>query len=127
VPIPTEVKRLSSPSPSERSLRGRYLALKRWSRPGAREEQAVKIRAARLAHHENLVDPDGVLDLAERRKLADNSLKAEMAGLALKSAKARRARADAAIRRHFSGGNFRQHAADLPGESNDDSADEAAT
>jgi hypothetical protein len=45
-----------------------------------------------LRRHETLVDPDGSLDPAERRQLAENSLKAEMAGLALASAKARRVR-----------------------------------
>jgi uncharacterized membrane protein len=62
----------------------------RWSRPGARAAHADKIRRARLAHHEQLVDPDGTLDPAERTQLAENSLKAEMARLALKSAQARR-------------------------------------
>jgi uncharacterized membrane protein len=61
----------------------------RWSKPGERKRHGDKISAARLAHHETVVDPDGVLDPAERRTLAENSLRAEMAGLALASAKAR--------------------------------------
>ena len=64
----------------------------RWSRPRERERHGGKISAAKLRRHEALVDPDGSLDPAERRKLAENSLRAEMAGLALASAKARRAR-----------------------------------
>jgi hypothetical protein len=62
------------------------------TRPHASSRRAAKVSAAKLRRHEALVDPDGRLDPAERRKLAENSLKAEMAGLALASAKARQAR-----------------------------------
>lgn len=82
----------SSLTPSEKSLRGRKAAAARWSRPGAREAHAAKIRERRLQHHENLVDPDGALDALERRRLARQSLQSEMLGLALKSSKVRRAR-----------------------------------
>lgn len=81
---------LHSLTPTERSLRSRKAAAARWARPGARQAQAEKIRATRLAHHERLVDPALELDPVERRRLARQSLKAEMLGLALKSAKARR-------------------------------------
>jgi hypothetical protein len=64
----------------------------RWSRPGERQRHGDKIADSKLRRHEALVDPDGTLDPAERRKLAENSLKAEMAALALKAAKARAAR-----------------------------------
>jgi hypothetical protein len=47
------------------------------------------IAEARLARHEQLVDPDGTLNPAERRQLAENSLRAEMARLALRSSRAR--------------------------------------
>jgi hypothetical protein len=67
-------------------------AHKRWARPGERRRHGDKIAASKLRRHETLVDPDGSLDPAERRQLAENSLKAEMAGLALASAKARRVR-----------------------------------
>jgi hypothetical protein len=60
--------------------------------PGAREAHGAKISASKLARHEQLVDPDGVLDPDERRTLARNSLAAEMARLAFRGAKARRAR-----------------------------------
>ena len=73
-------------------LRAKRAANTRWARPGERERHGDKISAAKLARHERLVDPDGRLDPVERCKLAKNSLKAEMAGLALASAKARRAR-----------------------------------
>jgi hypothetical protein len=79
-------------TPEERRLRARAAAHARWSRPGARERQRESIRAARLRHHERLVDPEGVLDEVERVLLAEHSLRAEMMGLALRSAKARRQR-----------------------------------
>jgi hypothetical protein len=63
-----------------------------WSQPGERQRHGAKISAAKLRRHEALVDPDGRLDPAERRQLAENCLRAEMAGLALKAAKARQAR-----------------------------------
>jgi hypothetical protein len=64
----------------------------RWSRPGAREAQSAKIREARLRSYEDKVDPERALDRAERRTLAENAIRADMARLALASAKARRAR-----------------------------------
>lgn len=76
-------------TPEQRSLRGQKAAHTRWSRSGAREQQARVISEARLARHEQLVDPDGVLDPVERRQCAENSLRAEMAGLALRASKAR--------------------------------------
>jgi hypothetical protein len=63
----------------------------RWGRPGERRRHGDKIAESKLRRHEALVDPDGTVDPAERRKLAQNSLNAEMAGLALASAKARKA------------------------------------
>jgi uncharacterized membrane protein len=77
-------------TPEQRSLRAQVAAHSRWSKPGAREHQAHVIAEARLARHEQLVDPDGTLDPAERRKLAENSLRAEMARLALRSSRARK-------------------------------------
>jgi uncharacterized membrane protein len=62
----------------------------RWSRPGARAEQSIKIREARIRLYEQRVDPGGTLDPAERARLADNALRADMARLNLKSLKARK-------------------------------------
>jgi hypothetical protein len=62
----------------------------RWSKPEARSRQADAISEARIRVHEDRVDPDRTLPPQQRRKLAENSLRAEMAGLALKAAKARR-------------------------------------
>jgi hypothetical protein len=78
-------------APHERRLRAQTAAHTRWSEPGARQRQSVAISESRLRQHETLVDPDGVLDPAERRKLARNSLRAEMARLALRSSRARKA------------------------------------
>ena len=80
----------TSLTPEQRSLRAQVAAHSRWSKPGARERQAHVISEARLALHEQLVDPDGALDPAERRQLAENSLRAEMARLALRSSRARK-------------------------------------
>jgi hypothetical protein len=77
-------------TPEQRSLRAQVAARSRWSRPGAREAQSRVISEARLARHERLVDPDGSLDPVERRKCAENSLRAEMARLAFRASKARR-------------------------------------
>jgi hypothetical protein len=65
----------------------------RWSRPGARERQSATQSEARRRLYESRVDPDGILDPAERARLADNALRADMARLALASVKARRHRA----------------------------------
>lgn len=65
-------------------------ANKRWSRPGARAAQSVKLREARLRFYEDKVDPDRTLDPTERARCAENALKADMAALSLASAKARR-------------------------------------
>jgi uncharacterized membrane protein len=72
-------------------LRAVRAANARWSRHGARQRQSETISEARIRRHEDLVDPERELDPKERRQLAENSLQAEMAGLSLKAAKARRA------------------------------------
>ena len=78
--------------PAERRLRAQVAANTRWATPGAREAQSAKISESKLRRHEHLVDPAERLDPAERRKLAENSLRAEMARLALRLSKIRRAR-----------------------------------
>jgi hypothetical protein len=103
-------------TPDERRLRAQTAANDRWSRPGARQRQSEKISASKLARHEKLVDPAGraqeLRDAAATRRLtsperaelaeivarAENSLRAEMARLALKSSKARRGRGRAQAR-----------------------------
>ncbi len=78
---------------AERTLRAQKAANARWSRPGARQRQSRVIRDSRLRYYELQVDPDGQLDPAERARLAQNALNADMAGLALKASRARRAAA----------------------------------
>lgn len=76
-------------SPSERSLRARKAALTRWSRTSTADASA---QASQRIHDRflSLVDPDGTLDEAERTRRADQAKRAHFAGLALKSAQARR-------------------------------------
>lgn len=77
-------------SPEQRTLRARLAAAERWSKPGARADQAAKARQGRLAHYERLVDPDGVMDPAERRACAKSAADAQLARARL--AKTRQAR-----------------------------------
>ena len=82
-------------TPEERALRSRIAAHKSWANttdPSARTKPA---RDAMLARFEAEVDPDGTLAPNERRRRAEHARKAYMQGLALKSAKARRLRAQA--------------------------------
>jgi len=112
-PTPAQQMPLPDLTPSERSLRAQKAADARWAKPGARQRQAEAITAAGLARHERIVDPDGRADelraasatrrltTPERHELNDivartqNSLRAELAGRALKASKAsRKAAAD---------------------------------
>lgn len=79
-------------TPDERRLRAQAAANTRWSKAGAREAHSEKIRQTRVDLYERQVDPDGTLEPAMRRQLAENALRADMARLALASSKARRAR-----------------------------------
>jgi hypothetical protein len=81
-------------TPDERRLRAQVAANARWAKPGARQRQAEAITGSKLAYFERQIDPDCKLDPVERRRCAENALRAEMAGLALRSAKARRQRRD---------------------------------
>jgi hypothetical protein len=75
-------------SPELRSQRGRIAALVRWSQ----EDPQSGTQAARDGFHQRFldaVDPDGTLPPAERERRAQAALKAHMAQLAFKSAKAR--------------------------------------
>lgn len=83
---------MSSLTPSERSMRASIAALSRWANTDSKEASEAA-RRRQLDRFEREVDPDGILDPAERTKRADRSRRAYMQRLALKSAKARRARA----------------------------------
>lgn len=74
-------------------LRAKIAAHVRWAHEPNR---AAATRAARQAfadRFEREVDPDGVLDPAERARRADSARKAYFTRLALKSAQSRRASA----------------------------------
>jgi hypothetical protein len=95
-------------TPAERSLRAQTAANARWAKPGARTRQSRTISATKLAQHERLVDPAGrakaLRDASATRRLtgperaelneivacSENSLRAEMAAIALKASKVRR-------------------------------------
>lgn len=81
-------------SATEKSLRGIHAAKTRFSRPGAAAEQGRKVTAAQLAKFESEVDPEGVLDPDERRRLAERRRSAHFADLARRSLKARRLKAE---------------------------------
>lgn len=83
-----------SMDPHERSLQNRRAALIQHSRiadPSAATAPAREAARRRLVEKfENEVDPDRVLDPAERERRASYARKAYFAGLALKSAQTRR-------------------------------------
>lgn len=74
-------------TPSERTLRARTAAHRLHAAGGTNTEPA---RRAFLERFEREVDPDGLLDPEERARRAEHARKAYFAGLALKSARARR-------------------------------------
>jgi hypothetical protein len=79
-------------TPAERSLRAKMGAHASWANTTDRSARTAPGRRAAADRWERQVDPDGTLDPAERARRADHARKAYMAGLALKSAKARRKR-----------------------------------
>jgi hypothetical protein len=72
-------------------MRGRAGAFAQQSKHDTRETTA-NARAAFLGRFERAVDPDGILEPAERARRADAARKAHMTLLALQSAKKRRLR-----------------------------------
>jgi hypothetical protein len=86
-------------TPQERRARAQKAANTRWSKPGERERQADAASAAIRRRAEQQVDPDGVLDPAERAKLVASALRAQAADLQL----ARLRKLKAAKSRHNSG------------------------
>lgn len=79
-------------TPAQRSLRARLAAHAMHARNDRRAVTA-NARRAFVERFERQVDADGVLPVAERQRRAEHALRAHMAGLALRSARARRARA----------------------------------
>lgn len=82
-------------SQSERSLAASIAANEGWARCPDRSARTSPARAALMAKFETLVDPNGELAPVERAKRAENARRAHFQRLALKSAKARRSRAQA--------------------------------
>lgn len=83
-------------TPKQKSLRGRIAAHSSWAQTENRSARTAPARAALLDKFDKQVDPDGTLLPAERAKRAENARRAYFAGLAFKSAKARRARSGGA-------------------------------
>ncbi|MCT7369619.1 hypothetical protein [Mycolicibacterium llatzerense] len=83
-------------TPAERRMRSQLGAHAQWARCNDRSARTASARAAFNKRFENQVDPDGVLDPAERARRATHARQAHMLKLALASAKARRLRAQQA-------------------------------
>jgi hypothetical protein len=74
------------------SLAGRIGAAEKWARTKDRKAATEPARQARRNHFAREVDPEGVLDPSELAVRVAHAQRAYMLRLALKSAKARRAR-----------------------------------
>lgn len=81
---------------SEASLAGQIGAHISWANTTNRTQRTAPGRAAFLERFEHEVDPDRILDPAERARRAEHARKAYFKRLALKSAQARRARKEVA-------------------------------
>jgi hypothetical protein len=81
-------------SPEQRRLRAQIAANSRWSREDPRVGTA-RARAAWYRKFLDQVDPERILSHAERDRRAQSALRAEMQRLALRSSKARSAKAAA--------------------------------
>jgi hypothetical protein len=75
---------------SERSLAARIAANESWAATPDRAARTAPARAAMLKKFEQEVDPEGVLDPAERARRAEYKRRAYFQRLALRSAKSRR-------------------------------------
>lgn len=79
-------------TPAERRLRGQLGAHESWART---EDRAARTRPAREAFEERFlreVDPEGILDPAERARRAASARKAHFARMSYQAARARSAR-----------------------------------
>ena len=77
-------------TPAERSLLGKYAVERSWAQTEDRTARTAAARAAFDRKFDDEVDPDRVLDPAERARRAAHARKAHFAKLALASSKARR-------------------------------------
>lgn len=80
-------------SPKQRSSRARVGAHASWAATPDVAARMAPAHAARFARFERQVDPDGVLDPADRERMAKAAERAYMLGLAAKSARTRARRA----------------------------------
>ena len=81
---------MSKLTPTERKLRAQLAAHTSWANTPDRTQRTEAGRQALNDKFEREVDPDGVLDPAERAQRAASARKAHFARLALLSAQARR-------------------------------------
>lgn len=74
-------------------MRARLAAHASWAATANRAERTAPARRAFADRWEREVDPEGVMEPAERAKAAESARKAHFTRLAYRSAQARRARA----------------------------------
>jgi hypothetical protein len=86
---------MSVPSESERRLQRQAAAHASWANTPNRAARLAPAHAARDARFDKLVDPDGVMNPADRAKAAASARKAFYTEMARKSAAARRRRTEA--------------------------------
>lgn len=79
-----------SMSPAERSLRGQAAAHQSWANTPDPQARTLPMRQAAAARFERQVDPDGVLDAAERARRAEAARRAHLLDMSRKAAKAAR-------------------------------------
>ena len=90
--LPFLVWLLATLTPAQRSLRGQLAAHESWAQTADRAARTAPARDTFLERFERQVDPDGILDPAERARRAEHAKKAYFLRLALKSAQARSAK-----------------------------------
>lgn len=78
-------------TPAERSERARLAAQVRWSRCRDRTAATAAARDGLIAKYMLEVDPDSVMPIDERRKLAENAQAAHLARMRFLALKAKRA------------------------------------
>lgn len=83
-------------TPQQRTIRAQIAAHTRWAHTDDRTADTAPARQAFLDRFEREVDPDGILDPAERARRAENAKKAHFKRMALASARARRKRTSTA-------------------------------
>lgn len=86
-------------TPAERHMRAQLGAHAQWARCEDRTARTAAARSGFYKRFEQQVDPDGVLDPAERAKRAEHARQAHMLKMAMASAKVRRSRSAQRARR----------------------------